>query len=337
MKPPQPFKLFSLLLLGLLILGANLSQVRAQDITHAGLVVQYGDGTLKTYCIPLEGDDFTGSDLLEASGLQLETTFDPTGGAAVCKIEDQGCPKDDCFCEGDTYWSYWNLKDGGWEYSQMGSSSRILQPGDVDGWRWSQGDQPPVISFDQICGSSSAQTSMPTNTPTFTSTPTLTSTPTQTNTSQPTPSLTSTSPSSYPGPQPTATSVSAYPGPQPTATSVSAYPGPQNTTAAPSASPQPQATASPLPEASPSPESAETSASPTPPPAEAIPLEIVTQPSQTELPTDTPAISTPSPVQPEEEESFSTAGIEMGLLIFGILTILLGAGLLVVLYRQGML
>jgi hypothetical protein len=345
MKRSLPLKLSPLLFFGLLILGASLSPVRAQVSDRAGLVVQYGDGTLDTYCVQLEGEDFSGYDLLEASSLQLVTAFDPTGGAAVCKIADQGCPQEDCFCEVDTYWSYWQLENDQWVYAQMGSSSRILQPGDVDGWHWSQGEPPTaVIPFSQICAPIAGQTSTPTNTPAPTSTATATLTETSPPTASPTDRVTSVSPSPTASPtqpaaspSPSSSPASAYPAPQSTATSSAAYPGPQASATPSSAYPEPQVTASPLPETSPSPESAAPATSLSPPPAEAIPLEIVTQPVSTDLPPDTALTPTPSPIQPAEPPGSSTAGIEMGLLTFGVLTILLGSGLMFVLYRKGLL
>ena len=123
----------------------------AEDITNqAGLVVTMPDGSTVLRCIAFTGESISGYDLLTTSGLQLETSFDPSKGNAVCGIEGQGCGSDNCFCGMPDYWSYWHQENGEWIYSQAGANTYEITAKTVDGWSW--GDQPPVtVTFDQIC------------------------------------------------------------------------------------------------------------------------------------------------------------------------------------------
>ncbi len=141
----------------------------AQDDPHqAGLVVQFGDGTLYTACVDLGPDgQATGEQVLRASGLETIIDYNSGfGGGAVCQIGDQGCnfPAEKCFCQctlkpGDpcVYWTYFFQRDGEWRYSVEGASRRVVHPGDVEGWAWGlgavdSGAQPPLIPFEQLCG-----------------------------------------------------------------------------------------------------------------------------------------------------------------------------------------
>lgn len=121
-------------------------------INKAGLAVTLPDGSSILRCVEFSGESISGFELLETSGLQLETSFDPAKGNAICGIEDQGCNSDNCFCDMPNYWSYWHLdsENEEWAYSQVGSNTYQVTAGSVDGWSW--GDQPPaLVSFDKIC------------------------------------------------------------------------------------------------------------------------------------------------------------------------------------------
>jgi len=34
--------------------------------------------------------------------------------SALCKVEEYGCPAEDCFCDDTAYWSYWLKHAGVW-------------------------------------------------------------------------------------------------------------------------------------------------------------------------------------------------------------------------------
>jgi hypothetical protein len=161
-------------LLALTLAVPGLPTAGAEAPNRAGLVVRFGNGSFVTRCIEFGESEMSGYDALIRSGLDVVAAFDSGIGAAVCKIEDDGCPLEDCLtCDAPNYWSYWHLSNGAWNYSPAGGSSYKVQDGDVEGWSWGTGDPPPVVAFDQICA------------PPATDTPTLTDTPQPTNTPQP--------------------------------------------------------------------------------------------------------------------------------------------------------
>lgn len=169
-----------LLVLTILVLGSLFfSPIGASEENRVALVIDYGDGEVITQCVTFPEDSITGYEALQRSELPVETDFQ-TGGAAVCRIDGQGCPAEDCFCScrggGDCkYWSYWHLTNGVWGYSAAGAGIYNVQDGMVDGWVWglgsvTQASPPPVIPFGEICTDGSVDT--PTVTPTASLTPT---------------------------------------------------------------------------------------------------------------------------------------------------------------------
>lgn len=166
-------------LVGLLIAisplaGAGLA--RAQQPNQVGLVVQHGDGRLITRCVKFDESQISGYEMLTRSGLEVVANFDWGMGAAICAIDGEGCPANNCFCQCQgspcIYWAYHHLVDGQWVYSNLGASNYNVRHGDVEGWAWGAGAmegggaQPPVIPFDQICVPPATETPVPTDTPT---------------------------------------------------------------------------------------------------------------------------------------------------------------------------
>jgi hypothetical protein len=171
--------------------GAGMSRApRAQvtDSHQAGLVIDFGDGRVMTFCIDLGADgQATGEELLRASGLPVIIEYSGGIGGAVCKIDTVGSnfPSEPCFAhctlqpgEKCMYWSYSQLVGDHWQFSQVGASGTVVHSGDVNGWAWgestiAQGAQPPLRTLAEIC-------LPPTATPTPSSTPTPSLTPTAT-------------------------------------------------------------------------------------------------------------------------------------------------------------
>jgi hypothetical protein len=191
--------LFALLVA--LACGLGVNQTAARPLSHqAGLVVQFGESQVQTYCVNFDTDTISGLQLLQnVSSLQIIYDATSTGmGAGVCKINNDGCsfPMEDCFCQCQglacVYWSYWHLQPNNtWDYSPLGASSFVVTNGQVDGWRWGAGttnsaQPPPVITLSEICQPA------PTATPTLTPTPLPTATPTPTPSATSTPSATPT-------------------------------------------------------------------------------------------------------------------------------------------------
>ncbi|MGD2105130.1 MAG: hypothetical protein PVJ55_08480 [Anaerolineae bacterium] len=128
-----------------LVAQAGSPTVPARLSNRVGLVVGFGDGTFTRRCVTFSEAQISGYEALMRSDLDVRAT-----GGAVCRIEETGCPTDDCFCAMPDYWSYWRMVDGTWEYSQSGALGTTVQDGDVDGWNWGA-EPPPTLQFDQIC------------------------------------------------------------------------------------------------------------------------------------------------------------------------------------------
>lgn len=159
------FFLVTGLLVAVMTSGVHPGRALADDTERVGLVVKFSDGTVFTDCIEYAGSGMTGEDVLDSSGLSTVKEFHPGLGAAICKIDNDGCdyPGVNCFCEclGSSceYWAYYHLDEqqGEWVYSGMGASWRQVQPGDVEGWAWGAGTpeqseaEPPLMTFEELC------------------------------------------------------------------------------------------------------------------------------------------------------------------------------------------
>lgn len=156
-----------LLLLTLLLLLPSVTH--GQNENHAGLIMQFSDGTIETYCIAFEEESISGLELVQRAG--LDVIVQPSGNnAAVCKIEEDGCdfPAESCFCrfgggQRGEYWSFWQLQEDAWSYSPLGAGVVQVRDGDVNGWAWGAGSEgraapPPAYTFDQICSAGSPAT-----------------------------------------------------------------------------------------------------------------------------------------------------------------------------------
>ncbi len=143
----------------LLALFLPLSPGRAEGGGYVGLVIVHGDGRQLLRCIPLLGaEQISGEEVLRRAEVEVLFDFHPTQGAAVCSIDGEGCPADNCFCEcqGEDcrYWAYWHLVGGNWVYAGSGASNHFVGNGDVEGWVWGEGmtAPPPTVTFAEICG-----------------------------------------------------------------------------------------------------------------------------------------------------------------------------------------
>jgi len=174
--------------LAILVLLSGSAQ--ADGPHRAGLVVRFGGEQTQTACVSFSEESITGIELLRRAGFSLVTGY---AGAAVCKINDLGCPADNCFCQSFAppyaYWAYFHSGgDGNWTYSNVGGGGYHVKAGQVEGWSWGPGESapPPRLSFDQVCP---APTAMPSATPATQPTATVTPLPTRTPTRLP-PTLT---------------------------------------------------------------------------------------------------------------------------------------------------
>ncbi len=183
-------------LLGLVSLLGLLSLVAAQadSPNRVGLVVAHGDKVI-TRCIEFSETEISGYEVLRRANLDLNVDASNSMGAAVCRIDGQGCtyPQEDCFCQCQgtpcRFWIYWHLVNGDWQFSSLGASNYKVRSGSVEGWVWGEGVpssggvRPPRLAFEEICAEPPTATLTPTPGPT--DTPTSTPTPKPTNTPVP--------------------------------------------------------------------------------------------------------------------------------------------------------
>jgi hypothetical protein len=149
-----------------------LSNLGVAPVSHrAGLAVFWGDNSLFTACVSFTESSITGLDLLQRSGLAIETAINPNQGTAVCKIGKVGNSSNDCFGSMPTYWSYWQMGANGWEYSVIGADKGQVMEGSMNAWSWGGGNSPVLITFQNICEGvayvlpTAAETLSPTDTP----------------------------------------------------------------------------------------------------------------------------------------------------------------------------
>lgn len=226
----------------LLIVGAvgwPPAPAQASRPNGAGLVVRHGDGRLIYVYVEFNEPTITGEELLLRSGLALETTPFAGQGQAICRLDGEGCPASDCFCESYSspayFWVYFKLTpEGTWASQPIGAGNRVIQDGDVDGWSWTSGPANlPATSIDEIARLNGVDRNPPEPEPTPTPAPAPPPPPTQT-------------PEPTQAPEPTATEVPTPTPPAPTETTVSGtVTPPPAASAAPTATPAPSPTATP--------------------------------------------------------------------------------------------
>jgi len=199
-----------LLLTSLLGLSLMLREaLSAQTVNRVAIVVVFESGNTHQQCVEFTGDEISGLDVLQQTGLDLVVDASNQIGVAVCKIRRNGCdfPAENCFCkcqgEKCQYWSYWNADPrGDWTYAGKGTSNRMLHNGDIDGWVWGLGTQtganpPPAINFDQVCGAITKPTITPSPTTPPTETLTATAAPATATPTNPLPTATRTTTVTY--------------------------------------------------------------------------------------------------------------------------------------------
>jgi hypothetical protein len=104
------------------------------DQAHGYVIVQFNDRDLVARAITFT-TPISGLRALELSGLEIVTTT--TGfGPAVCSIEGVGCPAENCFCGGATFWGYKSWDGSAWQDYPVGAGDSALNDGAVEGWRW---------------------------------------------------------------------------------------------------------------------------------------------------------------------------------------------------------
>ena len=122
-----------------LLLGAAVAAARPADpgsSARGHVIVQFSDHDLLARAITFTAP-ISGLRALELSGLKVITkSFD--FGTLVCSIEGVGCPAENCFCGGTSFWknSYWD--GSAWQVYGVGAGQSTLNDGAVEGWRWGE-------------------------------------------------------------------------------------------------------------------------------------------------------------------------------------------------------
>jgi hypothetical protein len=104
------------------------------DQAHGYVIVQFNDRDLVARAITFTAP-ISGLRALELSGLEIVTTT-TAFGPVVCSIEGVGCPAENCFCGGATFWGYKSWDGDAWQDYMVGASDSLLNDGAVEGWRW---------------------------------------------------------------------------------------------------------------------------------------------------------------------------------------------------------
>jgi hypothetical protein len=137
------------------------SPASAQDdqVSVAGLIVDYGGGRVSYALVPFTENTVSGFDLLDRSGLSLLAVEFGGLGQGVCAIEGTGCDIAACrarVCQsGDPNSPFWQYaqrrQDGEWAWSPLGASSSTVADGDIDIWAWSsEPPAPRTVTVDDI-------------------------------------------------------------------------------------------------------------------------------------------------------------------------------------------
>lgn len=141
---------------------------------HAGVVVDYLDGSYDTACVDLGSKGEMSAEEVLRSAQSVSTTIardEEFGVSIVCAIEGSssaGYPPDECLLDhsaDEETWAFWKLtEDQSWKYVPTGISSVIVKPGEIIGFSWTAGTQeggsytpstnPRGVPFSQICNES---------------------------------------------------------------------------------------------------------------------------------------------------------------------------------------
>jgi hypothetical protein len=176
-------------LVALLLAMGSASMAGADGESHAGLVIDWGDGTLSTHCVDFTGDGIAGEELLSRAGYGVN---DFSG--LVCGIGDTGCTHSgsfgSCLCECQsggpdcTYWAFFTRPAGAqdWQYSAIGYRAQRANNGEMHGWAWATGQigqapPPPAPPFEAVCAATEVPTATPPGAPSPMPTPSATPAP----------------------------------------------------------------------------------------------------------------------------------------------------------------
>jgi hypothetical protein len=125
------------------LLGANAKVAAPQDgPDSAQVIVQYAPGDIDVKHISFTAP-ISGMVALEYSGLDI-VTKEYCWGIVVCSIGGVGCPADNCFCGGSTFWNYSYWDGASWQAYAVGPADTEINDGSIEGWRWGAWSGDPI-------------------------------------------------------------------------------------------------------------------------------------------------------------------------------------------------
>ncbi|MFC2043096.1 prenyltransferase/squalene oxidase repeat-containing protein [Chloroflexota bacterium] len=114
----------------------------------AQVIIQYAPGDIFVKPISFTAS-ISGVVALEFTGLDV-VTKDYSWGIAVCSIGGVGCPADNCFCGGSTFWNYSYWDGTSWQAYTVGPTDTEINDGAIEGWRWGEWSDdsipPPAVA-----------------------------------------------------------------------------------------------------------------------------------------------------------------------------------------------
>jgi len=112
-----------------------LEQQDQRTTGFAGLVIDPGEGEVRTACVELQNESITGLELLEASGYPYSSQ-----SGFMDSILDIANP------DGETmYWSYWQWNGREWSFNNAGAGESIILPGTIEGWHFTSWEVFPSL------------------------------------------------------------------------------------------------------------------------------------------------------------------------------------------------
>lgn len=138
----------------------------AESSNQAGLIIDYGDGSISWVWVPFDGETISMTDMLESSDLDVVTVGFGGMGDAICQIETTGCPPSECrsrMCQSkssDPFWRLMKLEGDSWQMVSTGADGTNVQDGEVVAMSWSS-EMPnlPIVSVDDVATHADVDTS----------------------------------------------------------------------------------------------------------------------------------------------------------------------------------
>lgn len=148
-----------------LALVLRAAPLAAQDVNQAGLLVDYGNGTISWIWVPFADDEITMTAMLAQSDLDLVTIGFGGLGTGVCQIEYTGCGPTECrqrMCQtksSDPFWRVMWLDGDTWRFAGNGVDGTKVSDGEIVALSWSsETPQLPLVSVADVAANARVDT-----------------------------------------------------------------------------------------------------------------------------------------------------------------------------------